>query len=181
MRSETAHRSILVAAAGLVKSIGFEKVSIESIASEAGVAKQTIYRWYPSKSAIVAECLAEGLLLSETFEVPDTGDVRRDLTSWLTAVFTYLSIDENAALMSSLLAAAVQEPEVSGRAARNLGALDPALAERLIRAYEAGELREHATPRLLGESIFGFIAVRILSRSAFEEDDAHALLALLLG
>jgi AcrR family transcriptional regulator len=67
VRSEAARTAVLAATSSLIERLGYERVTIEGIASEAGVGKQTIYRWWPSKSAVVAECLLEGALLPETF------------------------------------------------------------------------------------------------------------------
>ena len=52
-RSERSRRAILDAARELVSEVGYAKVSIEAIAARAGVGKQTIYRWWPSKGAVV--------------------------------------------------------------------------------------------------------------------------------
>src|SRR5690348_8569674 len=72
VRSEQARSAILAATAQLIARHGYDHVSIEGIAHEAGVGKQTIYRWWPSKSAVVAECLLEGLLIPDAFVPPDT-------------------------------------------------------------------------------------------------------------
>ena len=50
--SETSRRAILTAAFDLRQEIGYAKLSIEGIAARAGVGKQTIYRWWPSKGAV---------------------------------------------------------------------------------------------------------------------------------
>lgn len=39
---------------------GYEAVTIEGLAADAEVSKQTIYRWWPSKAAILGEALLEG-------------------------------------------------------------------------------------------------------------------------
>lgn len=58
-RSTRKHRDILEAAARLADRKGYAAVSIEGIASEAGVGKQTIYRWWPSKAALYVEVYSE--------------------------------------------------------------------------------------------------------------------------
>ena len=64
---------------------GFDALTIEGVAAEAKVGKQTIYRWWPSRTALVAECLAEGLLMPSWSVPPDSGDVRADLREWLSS------------------------------------------------------------------------------------------------
>ena len=55
--------AILDATARLFAERGYDHLTIEGIAAEADVGKQTIYRWWPSKGALVADCLLEGMLL----------------------------------------------------------------------------------------------------------------------
>ena len=69
-RSEAARLAILRATARLFLEKGFGQLSIEGIAAEAGVGKQTIYRWGPTKSDLVAEALIEGMLMPERVVPP---------------------------------------------------------------------------------------------------------------
>ena len=79
-RSERSRRAILTAALDLVEEVGYAKTSVEGIAARAGVGKQTIYRWWPSKGAVLLDAL---LALSEGDDgvepLPDTGDLAADL------------------------------------------------------------------------------------------------------
>ncbi|MEU9073374.1 TetR/AcrR family transcriptional regulator [Kitasatospora sp. NPDC048538] len=64
-RSEAARLAVLNAADDLLVEHGFEALTIEGIAAAAGVAKQTIYRWWKSKVDILFDNLvldAEGAL-----------------------------------------------------------------------------------------------------------------------
>src|SRR5690606_13055468 len=77
-RSEASRRAILTAAFELAGEVGYAKLSIEGIAARAGVGKQTIYRWWPSKGAVLFDAI---LSLSEGPEgsaLPDTGDLEAD-------------------------------------------------------------------------------------------------------
>lgn len=60
LRSEESHQAILDATISLVnpdegEAISLQKLSIERIARKAGVSKTTIYRWWPSKVAVVID------------------------------------------------------------------------------------------------------------------------------
>src|SRR5260370_6085981 len=54
-RDEEARNAILRASLSLVKEFGYRSLTIEKIAQRAGTGKTTIYRWWPSKAAVVAE------------------------------------------------------------------------------------------------------------------------------
>ena len=54
-RSEHARQAVLEAADDLLVEKGFAGVTIEGIAASAGVAKQTIYRWYDSKADLMLD------------------------------------------------------------------------------------------------------------------------------
>ena len=81
-RNEAARDAILSAAYRLLSQPGTEALTIESIAAEAGVGRQTIYRWWPSKGAVLADALARHAQVV----VPnrDTGSFTGDLTAFLT-------------------------------------------------------------------------------------------------
>jgi AcrR family transcriptional regulator len=58
-RDEAARRRVLDSARDLVKERGPRSVTVDEIAAEAGVGKQTIYRWWPTKSAVIMDALIE--------------------------------------------------------------------------------------------------------------------------
>src|SRR6201995_745107 len=58
-RDETARLAVLHAADDLLVEHGFGGLTVEAIARRAGVAKQTIYRWWPSKVEILLDTLVE--------------------------------------------------------------------------------------------------------------------------
>src|SRR5215467_4016565 len=83
-RDEDARQRILDATFELVGSRGDGKVGINEIAEAAGVAKQTIYRWWPSRTAVVLDALVTGTMRATPF--PETDDPRADFTAHLRGV-----------------------------------------------------------------------------------------------
>jgi AcrR family transcriptional regulator len=58
-RSEASRSAILDAAYWQVMERGYGAVTAESIAKAAAAGKQTLYRWWPSKAAVILDALAE--------------------------------------------------------------------------------------------------------------------------
>ncbi|MEK8229116.1 helix-turn-helix domain-containing protein [Oerskovia sp. M15] len=79
-RSDRSRRAILSATRDLVGDVGYNRLSIEGIAAAAGVGKQTIYRWWRSKAAVLFDAILEVNLREEgSGALPDTGDLESDL------------------------------------------------------------------------------------------------------
>jgi len=75
-RSVRSHQAILQATLKLLAEVGFERMSIDAIASRAGVGKTTIYRRYNSKEELVADAIES---LREEVVIPDTGTLWGDI------------------------------------------------------------------------------------------------------
>jgi AcrR family transcriptional regulator len=76
-RSEASRKAILDATYELLKSIGFYQMSIEGVASRAGVGKATIYRWWSSKGVLAVEAFMEAVAPFIAFR--ETGSAQTDI------------------------------------------------------------------------------------------------------
>lgn len=178
-RSEAARQAILHATAQLFAQRGYENLSIEGVATEAGVGKQTIYRWWPTKSALVAECLLEGRLLPERLYVPDTGDLRRDLTAWVQQIFLLMHDPSGRGLVNSLIAAATANAEIGGMLSEALGGAE-SVVDRLRKGADAGQLSREIRPVELSEALVGALLLKALGSGGTEPIDAERLVDTLL-
>ena len=75
-RSAQSHQAILQATLELMAEVGFERMSIDAIATRAGVGKPTIYRRYKSKEELVANAIES---VREEIVIPDTGSLWGDI------------------------------------------------------------------------------------------------------
>ncbi len=75
---------ILASTRELICSRGPRVVSINEIAAHAGVGKQTIYRWWPTKAAVVIASLERQFASESPF--PTSGSAKDDLRSQMRAV-----------------------------------------------------------------------------------------------
>jgi len=159
-RSERSRRAILEATIDLVAELGYEKASIEGIARRAGVGKQTIYRWWPSKGAVVLEALNESL--SAVVGFPDTGDIVEDLRVQMTGV-SQLFRTELGAVYKGLIAAAQSDPALSRAHVEQL--IQPAIVafrKRLAVAHQRGELRSDIDIQAMIDMLWGALYYRLL-------------------
>src|SRR5690242_12222019 len=84
-RNEAARQDILDAAAALIADPDGGPVTVDAIAARAGVGKQTIYRWWPSKHAVLLDALLERARIDVT-EAGD-GTLAGDLEAFLVSSF----------------------------------------------------------------------------------------------
>ena len=141
-RSESARLAILEATTRLFAERGYEQLSIEGIAQAAGVGKQTIYRWWPSKAAILGEALLEGSLPGAEVSVPMTDDLGADLRAWFSAMSVGLARPEGVALARALIEVTAADPELGLVLNERLAApIREWVAERVSRGRAAGDVR----------------------------------------
>ncbi|WP_246843491.1 TetR/AcrR family transcriptional regulator [Allokutzneria sp. NRRL B-24872] len=100
-RSEQARLAVLEAADDLLVEKGFAGLTIEAIAARAGVSKQTIYRWWSTKTDILLDAFLQDL--AEDLPVPDHGDVERDLRAYLRHLAYFLTRTDAGAVLRALL------------------------------------------------------------------------------
>lgn len=180
IRSDAAREAILNATASLFEEAGYDRFTIEGVAARAGVGKQTVYRWWPSKGALISECLLEGLILHDTLAPPNTGDMRADFLAWIDSLFRLLEQPRGQDLLRSLVAAAAEFAEVG----RRLGQALTDNGEFAQRLQDAAGVEAHSMdlplPEL-GEAVIGTIIWHALTRQPLEPDGARRLYDVLLA
>jgi AcrR family transcriptional regulator len=160
-RSERARHAILKAAIELVNEHGVAMVSVEAIASRAGVSKATIYRWWPNKASVVTDGFLE-LIAPETLFSIDTGSVKQDILSQMREL-AKLFVGRNGQIISGLMAEAQADPDVrAALLSRWVFARRDAVGELLQRGMESGELRSDLDLDVAMDALFGPIYYRLL-------------------
>jgi AcrR family transcriptional regulator len=112
-RSEQARIAVLEAADDLLAENGFAALTIEGIAVRAGVAKQTIYRWWPSKTDILFDAFVVDA--DEHFSDPDHGELGKDLIDHLGQLASLLTRADSGAVFRALAGQAQHDPGVAAR------------------------------------------------------------------
>lgn len=167
-RSERARTAILDAARALLSEVGFVRLTVEAIASRAGVGKQTIYRWWPSKEAVLFDALLAGQAAPDgSQDLPDTGDILADLRTVLRAVVEELVEPGSDRLLRTITAEIQHDPLLSKEMLERV--LRPQLeaaADRIRSAQRVGQIAESVDAQVATELLFGPIFHRWLLRTA---------------
>ncbi len=79
-RSKKSHQAILAATRETLIESGISGLSIEGVATKAGVGKTTIYRHWKSKEDLISEAIGS---LADEIEIPDSGNAINDFTAVL--------------------------------------------------------------------------------------------------
>lgn len=163
-RCPLTHQNILKATRELVDEIGFANLTIEGIASRAGVGKTTIYRRWPNKSSIVLDAFFEDI--SSTCSVADTGKVRQDIRRQLRKLVKELN-GPTGCKVATLMANGQFDKEMAEafRARWIERHRNDALA-LIKRGMETGEIRKEADPEVLVDALYGPIYFRLLAGHA---------------
>jgi len=131
--------AVLHAADDLLVERGFAGVTIEGIAARAGVAKQTIYRWWPSKVDVLLDTLIDDA--QRRLAVPDTGSAIEDARRYLRNLADFVVRHPAGKVLLALIGEAQHDDEMArGFHARYLDPQRGAERAMLSRGVASGEL-----------------------------------------
>lgn len=162
-RSERSRRAILQATLELCREVGYDQMTIEAIARRAGVGKQTIYRWWPSKGVVAFDAIEASI--GRALDFPDTGDVVTDLRKQMTGLAGLLADEAFAAPYAGLISAARSEPDLGRRLLELVGVRVDAARARLEQAQAQGQLRADVDVDDVIELLYGPLYYRLLLRT----------------
>ncbi len=180
-RSEESRQSILRSTLKLLKQEGgFADLSIEAIAADANVGKTTVYRWWPTKAALVADAFsasAEGEL-----QFPDTGSVQTDMSLQMRRLIRVFRSNRGK-VVAALLAGGQSDPElIEAFRERFLWPRRRQAYLTLRRGIERGELPANSDLDLILDCLYGPIYMRFLIRhDKLDESFADEICGLVLN
>lgn len=152
MARSTTRTRVFAATLGLVGEQGLASTTMEAIASRAGVGKQTLYRSWPSKAAILVEALLERSLVNGGVDIPRSGELASDLQRLVTGTVAELTDPT----MERLLRAITAEVQSDSRLAADVvtGLLQPQTDAVAARLRESGVVEADAGAELLFGAVF---------------------------
>ena len=179
-RSEESRQSILRSTLKLLQQGGgFPELSIEAIAADANVGKTTVYRWWPTKAALVADAFFASA--EDELQFPNTGSVQRDMSLQMRRVIRIFR-SERGKVVAALLAGGQSDPELlEAFRERFLWPKRRQAYQTLQRGIDRGELPVGTDFDLVLDSLYGPIYMRFLIRHfKLDEGFADQICALVL-
>ncbi|WP_147455864.1 TetR/AcrR family transcriptional regulator [Nocardioides mangrovicus] len=178
-RDPEADGRILDAAAGLILENGFDHMTVDDVASRAKVGKATVYRRWSKKEDLALAAMSR--LYSEGLPVPDTGNVRSDVSEWFRISLAFANSEAGLNYMRTSIAECSRDPRIAAlyRAAND------AAEEKLAQVFERGILRGEVRPDLnivaAVQMITGLIIMRVVQHQQVPPmEDCESLVDLVL-
>jgi AcrR family transcriptional regulator len=175
-RDENARLAVLHAADDLLVERGFGGVTIEGIAARAGVAKQTIYRWWPSKVDILLDTLIDDA--SRQLSIPDGESAVESARRYLRSLARFLTREPAGKVLLALIGEAQHDP-ATAKLFHDCY-FDPRRKlerEMLERGVRAGELPADLDVDAALDALCGPIVYRALTGSRIPRSFVAALIA----
>lgn len=165
-RVQRSKDAVLATTNELMSEAGIGGVSIDEVSRRSGVAKTTIYRHWPSRSALLLDACSR---LGSPQGAPDTGSLKGDLTLLVGFLAQQLNEARWPTILPSIVDAAERDPEIAALHARlQAGFAAPYLAV-IERAEKRGELGANKSAAEIVAAIYGpFFYRRWFSREPID-------------
>lgn len=158
-RSPETQDKVLAAAAALLSEGGFQAVTMEAVAARSGVAKTTLYRWWPNRAAVALACVSARMA-----PIADAGpgSYRERFRRQLKATLRLLNSAEGQAI-TALIGAKQTDPLLAEAYSEQIARPRRAQTRMLLQqAIGAGEVAAGTDPDIFLDAIYGPLYYRKL-------------------
>ncbi|MDM9581072.1 TetR/AcrR family transcriptional regulator [Nostoc sp. GT001] len=170
-RSIHADQAILQATLDLLAEVGYESMSIEAIASRAGVGKTTIYRRYTSKEELVADAIES---LRDDLVIPDTDSFWGDMDILINNAAKKIDSPLGRQTLALIISTASSNPQFAEVYWTKYTKLRrEAFSKILERAKSRGEIHKDADVELIIDLVSGSLYYALIFKPTTEPVEAY--------
>jgi AcrR family transcriptional regulator len=170
---------ILTTTSELLSEAGFGGVSVDEVSRRSGVAKTTIYRHWPTRSALLLDTCSQ---MGSNPETPDTGSLKGDITALVLGIAQGLQSARWPAVLPSIIDAAERDPEIAELHSRLHAARISPFFIVIERGKQKGELSRSVDASSLIASVLGPLFYRRwFSRESLNERFVKSVVEKALG
>ena len=167
-RSEATRRTILDSVIRLIGEQDYRAVSIDKIAADAQVGKQSIYRWWSSKADLVLEAYTEHSL-SRMPPIRLSEDAFADLEADLARFFAFMNNELVAKGVRSLISEAQLDEQFRKKLYETVHRVRCEALRRIFHhGYELGQFNSNLDEDALAHVIHGSFWYRFLSGTKYK-------------
>jgi len=176
-RSEKARKAILLSTLALLKSSGFNELTIEAVAARAGVGKATVYRWWSNKAELVIDAFVSAV--EDELRFPSAGrvlaSIHQQMKRWAPIFRSPLG-----QIVATVIGAGQSDPEMLEAFRAHWVEPRRVEARKLLRqAIKNGEIRADVEPDMVLDLLYGPLYLRLLLKhAALDEDFVNAVFAV---
>jgi len=162
---------ILEATLEVLADVGYDRLTMDAVATRAKASKATLYRRWNDKASLVVDAL---LLTKDSVAVPDTGNLRDDLLE-LYCGLGGLTDPRGLAMFSSVITAISRDADFAAAFREKVVGPKIAASEAVYaRAKERGEVRSDLDARLFGPALAGICLHRLYILGEAPDQEAVA-------
>lgn len=160
-RDPEADGRILAAASALILLRGFDSMTVDEVATNAGVGKATVYRRWARKEDLAVAAMEQ--LYRDEMPTPDTGSIRGDVREMYASVLTFINSANGRDYIRTTIKESMRDERIATlyrEAAERAELNGEAMFERAI---ERGEVRPDVHMSAVTQLLGGIIAMRAIT------------------
>lgn len=157
-RKAEADDAILGAASAMLRDVGVRGLTVEAVASDAGVSVGSVYRRWSTKSELIAAAYRDALAPAEPV---DTGSLRGDLTEIAEQTFRFFTGD-HARMLLALMTESGSDPELLSAIQETSNPRRTGLRAIIQRAIDRGEIPPDTDVEMAIDFLVGPLWTRLL-------------------
>ncbi len=142
-RKAQTRRDIAEAALGLFMRHGYESVSVEAIAEDAGVSERTLYRYFATKDDVLSPIITE--TTAELAGIIATRPVSEPIATAFQRAFAHTSAGVDQDQVQALIRLLITVPVLHARWLNDLLAIEDALVPTITSRTDANDTQAHLT------------------------------------
>ena len=151
-RVQASRERVLATTLELLTESGLGGLTVDEVSRRSGVAKTTIYRHWPDRSALILDACSQ---MAADEQAPDTGSLEGDLTAILSNIAQLLGTARWASILPSIVDVAERDPnfaEIHSTIQRGHAA---PIKQALDRAAARGEIPAKADRSAMAAALMG--------------------------
>ena len=164
-------QEILGATLQVLADVGYDRLTMDAVATAAKASKATLYRRWNGKASLVIDAL---LSVKGTPELPDTGTLRGDLLATFCGLGGLTDHASVATFASVLTAISIDEDFAEQFRTHVIAPKSAASRAVFERARDRGELRDDADIDLLAPALAGIMLHRLFLMGIAPDEDTIA-------